>query len=599
MPVLPTEDVSDTATRYHEYVNADTAFNAFEDYRLKREVSLNGVNLNSSKFKEPDMRVAEAELGPRHELMSAYIKANLQYSRWFRRGAEPGVHWTAYGPLDPEAVDWEDCLTTAQGWINECIDLHKNCDAVSNGMLPTRVVDVGPCDGSQEPRLIETGHSHGTYIALSYCWGKSQPLITTSDNIQERKSGIPLSDCPPTVRDAILASRKLNCRYVWIDALCIIQDSTKDWESEAAKMQDVYKNSWITIVAEAADSTACGFLRGRTLRGREEETPLKSRGWTLQEHLLSPRRLIYHHDHLSFACQSVLNSDGLSHCRISALLSKPKSYLIWENVIHEYSRRHLSKEKDKLPALSGLAHEFQRINQDAYLAGLWRSNLLGGLLWGREGYISRPKPSYRAPSWSWAAHQIQTNYFVRNKGSHESYLAEVLGAATDLRGKDPFGQVSGGSIRIRAPIRQGRLVQPSKFRRMRSEESYDSWSRQNDLAPEGYPSWVFAAKPIYCATGFGTTINRTADILRYLGTENIFATVFLDDDESIKVKAPVLLLLIRTDRRQDDGRDDLGLVLKPVAKANSFYQRLGIFVMRTQDREKCFGGSSIQEVEVI
>lgn len=134
---------------------------------------------------------------------------------------------------------------------------------------------------------------------------------------------------------------------------------------------------------------------------------------------------------------------------------------------------------------------------------------------------------------------------------------------------------------------------------MRSEESFDSWSRQDDYASEGHPSWVFAAKPIYCATGFSATINRTVDILRYLGTENIFATVFLDDPESIKVTEPVFLLLIRTDSRQDDGRDDLGLVLKPDTKASLVYQRLGILVMRTQDREKCFGGSSNQEAEII
>ena len=120
------------------------------------------------------------------------------------------------------------------------------------------------------------------------------------------KTVIPLSERSQTIQDAILASCELNCRYLWIDALCIIQDDAKDWAAEASKMRDVYRNSWITLIAEAANNTAQGFLRGRP---RDESVhyddpkPLHSLGWCLQEHLLAPRRLIYHIDHVSFACR--------------------------------------------------------------------------------------------------------------------------------------------------------------------------------------------------------------------------------------------------------------------------------------------------------
>lgn len=97
MSILPIRDVSGAATTYREYIDANTFWNAFEDYRLKREVSLNGVNLNTSRSKAPNMRVAEADVGPCNELMDTYLTANLHYRRWFRTGAE-----TAHGSLDPE-----------------------------------------------------------------------------------------------------------------------------------------------------------------------------------------------------------------------------------------------------------------------------------------------------------------------------------------------------------------------------------------------------------------------------------------------------------------------------------------------------------------
>jgi hypothetical protein len=44
-------------------------------------------------------------------------------------------------------------------------------------------------------------------------------------------------------QDAISVTRALGIRYLWIDALCILQDSVKDWEQESANMAAVYTNS--------------------------------------------------------------------------------------------------------------------------------------------------------------------------------------------------------------------------------------------------------------------------------------------------------------------------------------------------------------------
>jgi hypothetical protein len=61
----------------------------------------------------------------------------------------------------------------------------------------------------------------------------------------------------------LIAPRKLNLYYLWIDSLCIIQDSSEDWPREAARMTQVYKNAFVTISAASATDCAQGFLQER------------------------------------------------------------------------------------------------------------------------------------------------------------------------------------------------------------------------------------------------------------------------------------------------------------------------------------------------
>jgi len=102
-----------------------------------------------------------------------------------------------------------------------------------------------------------------TYTALSYCWGKKAiqeklSLITT--NFGRLRAGLPLYSLPKTNRDAISVTAQLGIGYIWIDALCIYQDSQDDWRTEAAMMQDVYKNSYLTISAVAGSDDHSGLF---------------------------------------------------------------------------------------------------------------------------------------------------------------------------------------------------------------------------------------------------------------------------------------------------------------------------------------------------
>jgi hypothetical protein len=188
--------------------------------------------------------------------------------------------------------------------------------------------------------LLETKGLRGRYATLSHCWGGNACLTTRSDNFEEHKKGIPTVHLPPTFRHAVQISRRLGIRYLWIDSLCILQDSKDDWEKESAKMGDIYRNSFVTIAARAArnpeegcfiardqdiptcrleyrspePSAAAGsiYIRDPAFQiERLGETPLDSRGWVLQEKLLSPRILYYGGQQMYWECrQASIRQDG-------------------------------------------------------------------------------------------------------------------------------------------------------------------------------------------------------------------------------------------------------------------------------------------------
>jgi hypothetical protein len=89
--------------------------------------------------------------------------------------------------------------------------------------------------------LVETHGNEGRWMALSHRWGKplTDSFSTTTSNVASRLKSIPLSTFPAKYRDAVIICQQLQIRYLWIDAICIIQDSEEDWQSESAQMLNV------------------------------------------------------------------------------------------------------------------------------------------------------------------------------------------------------------------------------------------------------------------------------------------------------------------------------------------------------------------------
>jgi hypothetical protein len=160
----------------------------------------------------------------------------------------------------------EETLTLAKKWISDCIENHHLCKAEQSALrrLPTRLVFVGSIAGLPV-RICQTSSlpSDTRYMTLSHCWGKVCFLTLTTKNFAALQREIVLADLPATFQDAITFARYIGVDYLWIDSLCIIQDSINDWQKESNLMESVYSNGFCNIAATGASdgSGGCFFNR--------------------------------------------------------------------------------------------------------------------------------------------------------------------------------------------------------------------------------------------------------------------------------------------------------------------------------------------------
>ncbi|KAK0617774.1 heterokaryon incompatibility protein-domain-containing protein [Bombardia bombarda] len=236
----------------------------------------------------------------------------------------------------------DESLKMIRGWISDCSEHHKECTSKEASFAPTRLlkVELGASLNKQVIQLVENIDDYPVqYAALSHCWGPpnaQQPMLRTMRaTLNEFKSGIAINRLPQNFQDAVTMTRLLDLPYIWIDSLCIVQDSHEDWAREAALMAQVYSRAAVTLTATSAASSHEGFLRPRSrpeahipylvqgyrdsgemlfVQQAEKDDYLdrwerdvemscwNKRGWTLQESVLSKRMLHFCDTRLCFAC---------------------------------------------------------------------------------------------------------------------------------------------------------------------------------------------------------------------------------------------------------------------------------------------------------
>jgi hypothetical protein len=310
---------------------------------------------------------------------------------------------------------------------------HGKCSGLRASAAPLRLLAVR---GGDIVQLTKTDGQHLQYAALSYCRGSSEAIESTrtlASNLEFRlKNGFTLSSLPRTLQDGIIVARRLSIPYIWIDALCIVQDSEKEWETEAKKIQ-CYEHAYVRIVAISATSADEGFLYNKTSYvhlaltnawngepGRVlhfsypryddisfdvENSIWNNRGWTLQERLLSGRLIFTIHG-TWFECRgaswtqrpevavgcfvtkflptSTARRPEEIFTAVKSCVESSSAWREWYTIVIQYTKRKLTNTDDRLPAISGIsANLSQNLNAGVYLLGLWKEDICRGLLWRR------------------------------------------------------------------------------------------------------------------------------------------------------------------------------------------------------------------------
>lgn len=146
----------------------------------------------------------------------------------------------------------------ASTWLANCLKTHESCSVNVHASLPTRVIDIG-CDETPA-RLFITQGSRGEWLTLSHCWGDCTDGSTTTQNVHSRQDNLHIDTLPRSFQDAIYITKKLGYRFLWINSICIIQDSKPDWDYECLQMREYYSLSTLTIAAVAAKSSQEGIF---------------------------------------------------------------------------------------------------------------------------------------------------------------------------------------------------------------------------------------------------------------------------------------------------------------------------------------------------
>lgn len=345
-------------------------------------------------------------------------------------------------------------------------------------------------------------------------WGEDQNHRTTTHNVSTYADGINPSLLPQTVLDGIQVTHALGFRYLWVDSLCIVQDSVQNQRHEIGQMHKIYRHAYLTIIAANARRVSEGFLQDRpkslhditlpficpppshvpvsdaedaattpqvgtvyisTSRYNYAQEPISARGWCMQEYLMSPRALIFTSQTLQFRCPTETQNVGHSFYCPNGERRLPDTLLLpdpptqqygsgpwgvvhdeWLRVVEDYSQRSISDPSDKLVACGAIAQAFQHALGSEYLAGLWRDTLLIDLLWCKAEGTPLTRPAeYRAPSWSWAAVEgrVWMVDSIWPRAQSRAGGAEVVRCEVTLEDAGfPFGRVTGGTLVLRTAL---------------------------------------------------------------------------------------------------------------------------------------------------
>jgi hypothetical protein len=368
-------------------------------------------------------------------------------------------------------------------WIDRCTQMHGTTCSLS--IMPAessrRLKDLILIDVIQA--CITTAPENARYAALSYCWGTAPTLKHLIGNSAELKAEGALTNttAPATIRDAITLVRRIGERYLWVDALCIVQDDPTSKEAQLSQMGLVYAQAAFTIVAAGTDADAgLPGIRSNTRQidqsvlqvgekalvtvidnsdyyGGVRESVWETRAWTMQEKIISKKLLIFTDLQVYWSCWKALwleevvledvpnltflhkpastgtGSYGEGFSSLRNKLQSRSIYDLYETLVNGYMKRHLSFQSDILNAFSGLCEVLGAIGNETFHWGLPIHRFEEALCWrlisgGKRNHARTNIGSVPFPSWSWAAwHGSSPDSWINwlSSNINDPWLAEL------------------------------------------------------------------------------------------------------------------------------------------------------------------------------
>ncbi|KAJ3524033.1 hypothetical protein NM208_g12212 [Fusarium decemcellulare] len=402
-------------------------------------------------------------------------------------------------------------LQVIKSWLNNCDHNHgPECNYSRSGTRAENEMPLIFIDVIQQ--CLVPASSDAKYFALSYVWGQVDMSKTLKANYHERQQPSALLSVPfpKTIRDAMTFVKSLGERFLWVDAICMVQDDKEQMARDIPNMDIVYGQAFATIVAlegNDADAGLPGVAPGTrppqqigTISVSDRSPVLdddpasqnketisivatpkpfylalelsrwNTRGWIVQERLLSRRCLYFAPDAVYFQCSRQTLSEGGSNEEFGAsLLEKPpalddnhilrkanqdnpllgldtmydlplserlsKAFNAYKILLETYSQRNLSFKSDILNAFAGMFAVLEGHFQSITFHGLPSTVFSHALLWTPAARLPRRgtqlptyssmvpgSPDAQFPSWSWAGWDGPVEYRLFERVDSEVFL---------------------------------------------------------------------------------------------------------------------------------------------------------------------------------
>ncbi|CZR61750.1 uncharacterized protein PAC_11647 [Phialocephala subalpina] len=314
----------------------------------------------------------------------------------------------------------------------------QNYEACQQYPASSQLVKASPTWIIDTWRLcLVNGNTGSPYVALSYVWGTAPFFKTTIRNVARLQSDFALADShqklgvPRTIEDAIALVGLLKERYLWVDALCIVQDDDETKYAEINNMASIFAGASITIIAEQGEDAnhglrgLCHISQRRTL---SQDIFRPAKGYNIVYPHKWPRQpykvpLCSFYEEIEEDPGSKLRLDNRPAPNVVVFLTSFPCLYEYSELLRDYNRRNFTHPQDALFAASGITTALSRTFYGGFICGLPLMFLDVALCWQPTGKCERRVASTSGdptelglPSWSWVGWKCEPDHRAWENG---------------------------------------------------------------------------------------------------------------------------------------------------------------------------------------